>query len=170
MPFTIKMRYSKLGIDTGKFTATLDTDMKVQIKQAARAWLKAVILKVPIWTGTSRASLQPLGAYLKVAVPISPLVTRKGYGLSEGRAKQEFSFSRDGNVWSFEFTEEVAHYLVNEYFNANEGGKFHLKTPGPYRSFAAGEAAFNEYINTYLLSRVPNLKDFIIEEAITIGG
>jgi len=170
MPFTIKMRYSKLGIDTGRFTQTLDTNMKEQIRQAAREWLRAVILLVPVWTGTSKASLQPLGAYLKVAVPVSPVVNRKGFGLSQGRANQEFSFSREGNIWSFEFKEEVAHYLVNEYFNVNASGKFHLKTPGPYRSFAAGEKAFTKYIDTYLLQRVPNLKDFILEEEITIGG
>ena len=168
--FNIKMRASKLGIDTGKYTKTLDTNMKEQVRQAARAWLKAVILKVPIWTGTSMGSLQPLGAYLHVPVPKDYKVVRSGYGASVGRANQEFSFERTGNVWSFSFTEEVAHYLVNEYFNANSSGKFHLITPGPYRSFAAGEAAFEGYINQYLVKRVPNLHDYVTETFIKIGG
>ena len=168
--FKIKARFSKLGIDTGRFTETLDTNMKEQIRQAAREWLRAVILKVPIWTGTSIGSLQPLGAYLRVAVPNNYKVVRPGMGPSAGRAQQEFKFKREGNVWSFEFTEEVPHYLVNEYFNVNATGKFHLTTPGPYRSFAAGEAAFTAYINAYLIKRVPNLHDFETVEELRISG
>ena len=147
--FTIKNRFVKLGVATDKFTKTLDENIKIQIRQAAREWLRAIILKVPVWTGTSVGSLKPLGAYLRVSIPIDPKVVRKGYGPSVGAGLQEFSFERHGNTWSFNFTEEVPHYLVNEYFNANLTG-FHLKTPGPYRSFAAGEAAFDKYFFFYL--------------------
>jgi hypothetical protein len=59
---------------------------------------------------------------------------------------------------------------VNEYFNANATGKFHLITPGPYRSFAAGEAAFEAYVNQYLIKRVPNLHNFETTSELTIQG
>lgn len=167
--FTIKARFSKLGIDTGRYTKTLDTNMQEQIRQGAREWLRAVILKVPIWTGTSMGSLRPLGAYLRVAVPSNYEVVRKGYGPSVGKALQEFKFDKKDHIYTFSFTEEVPHYLVNEYFNANEQG-FHLRNPGPYRSFAAGEKAFINYINTYLVKRVPNLQDFITVEEIRLDG
>lgn len=157
----INSLFQKLYVDTARFTETLDENIKTQIRQAAREWLKAVILKVPVWTGTSKASLQPLGAYLKVKVDINPVAVRKGYGLSEGRANQEFKFGREGNRWYFSFTEEVAHYLVNEYYNANVLQGLKLKTPGPYESFKAGERAFQQYIDEFLVKRVPNLKDFV---------
>jgi hypothetical protein len=157
--FKIKARIAKLGIDTDKYNKTLDAAMQAQIRQAAREWLRAVILKVPIWTGTSMGSLQPLGAYLKVAVPNNYKVVRPGYGPSVGKSLQEFKFDHKDHIWSFSFTEEVPHYLVNEYFNVNAAG-LHLITPGPYHSFAAGERAFEAYIDAYLAKRVPNLKDF----------
>jgi hypothetical protein len=164
----IKARFAKLSLATNKYTATLDRNIQVQLRQGARAWLKAVILKVPIWTGTSMGSLQPLGAYLRVAVPNNYKVVRSGYGPSVGKASQEFKFERNGNVWSFSFTEEVPHYLVNEYYNVNASGHFHLITPGPYHSFAAGENAFIGYINKYLIQKVPNLHDFEIIEEVRI--
>jgi len=167
--FQIKGQFVQLGIEIERYSKSLDAAISAQIRQAAREWLKAVILKVPIWTGTSMGSLQPLGAYLKVKVPDHYVAVRKGYGPSVGRANQEFSFSRKGYVWTFSFTEEVAHYLVNEYFNANLLG-YKLITPGPYGSFYAGEVAFENYINEYLAKRVPNLKDFISINYVKIVG
>lgn len=166
--FKIKARFSRLSISTSKYTATLDRNIQTQLRQAARAWLRAVILKVPIWTGTSMGSLQPLGAYLRVAVPNNPKVTRSGYGPGIGKSKQEFKFERNGNIWSFSFTESVPHYLINEYFNANASGHFHLITPGPYHSFTAGENAFIGYINKYLIQKVPNLHEFEVIEDVRV--
>ncbi len=73
----LKGFFTKLTLDPGRYTKTLDKSMNVQLRQAARAWLRAVILKVPVWTGMSRGSLRPLGAFLRVAVPISPVASRK---------------------------------------------------------------------------------------------
>ncbi len=153
-------------IDAPRYTKTLDQAIQVQVRQAAREWLRAVILKVPVWTGTSVGSLQPLGNFLRVKVPNNPVAVRPGYGPSVGRANQEFKFERNGTTWSFSFTEGVAHYIVNEFYNVNDTGHFNLKNPGPYLSFKAGEIAFQSYIQKYLLQRVPNLKDFIYNKQL----
>lgn len=155
----MKSKLTTFSIDPGRFTKTLDEAIQVQQRQAARAWLRAIIEKVPVWTGMSRGSFKPLGAYLRVAVPISPVARRSGMGPSAGASKSQFSFTRTGNVWTFAFTEEVAHLLINDAFNVS--AYIHLRTPGPYNAFKAGSDAYQQYIDENLLKRLPNLNDSI---------
>ena len=161
--FEINGTFQALKVETLKYNKSLDKAMQTQIRQAARAWLRAVILKVPVWTGTSRGTLKPLGAFLKVAVPINPVVTRPDMGPSVGAGQSEFSFLRKDNTWIFEFDLELVHYVINEYYDVSN--YIHLRTPGPYDSLQAGQAAFQAYIEDNLLERTPNLDTFITSNA-----
>lgn len=59
--FEITPFFTRVDIDLIGYKKSLDKIMTVQIRQAAREWLRAVIPRVPVYTGTSRGSLQPLG-------------------------------------------------------------------------------------------------------------
>ena len=167
--------YSRYTVDVTGFTKTTDGIMEIQMRQAAREWLRAVIVKVPVWTGMSRGSLKPLGAFLRVKVPISPVASRKGMGIAAGEKKSSFEFTKENGRYIFRFEENVAHYTVNEYYNANvsspevanpDKGKIggtglNLKNPGPYGSFKAGGKAWQRYIDANLADKLPKVADFV---------
>lgn len=161
----IKSRLSTFELDPQRYAKSLDEAISTQQRQAARAWLRAVIEKVPVWTGMSRGSLKPLGAYLRVAVPISPVAQRSGMGPTAGAQQSSFSFTRTGTSWTFAFTEEVAHFLINDAFDVS--AYIRLRTPGPYNAFKAGEEAYEAYIAEFLQKRLPNVNDVIISRKRT---
>jgi hypothetical protein len=158
--------FTKLSIDPGRFTKTLDKTMEVQLRQAARTWLRAVILRVPVWTGTARGTLRPLGQFLRVSIPISPVKFKKGFGPDVGARKSLYDFSKRGTTYAFEFDQELAYYSLNDFFQVN----LPLRNPTPWGSFKAGEAAFNKYIATELPKRLPKVEDILTQTEIHIGG
>lgn len=154
---------TKINVDVGRMTKTLNENMSIQMRQAARAWLREVITHVPVWTGTSKGSLQPIGRFLNVQIPISPRVTRKGMGPDVGAKASAFKFYREKSKHFFKIDINVAHYAVNEYHNVNLTGQFHLTTPGPYHSFEYGEMAFEDYVRNTMPGRLPRLETFIMK-------
>src|SRR6185436_6344475 len=89
-------RLSFPKFDANRYSEALEKEIEVQIRQAAREWLRAVIPRVPVWAGTSRGSLQPLGRFLRVAIPISINPTsrgREGVGPEVGAAESTFDFT-----------------------------------------------------------------------------
>jgi hypothetical protein len=153
-----------LDFDKPGYLKTRDEALKVQMRNAAREWLKAVIPKVPVWTGTAIGTLQPLGRYLRVAVPISPVVERENKGPGFGDALGGFDFDDAGNTYTFEFTNFLAYFKFNDQNNANAYG-FHLTHDSPWHAMDAGQAAFEKYIEDVLPQRMPNIADFIVVTA-----
>jgi hypothetical protein len=152
----------KLKFKSKAYTSALDEALQVQIRQAARAWLKAIIARglPPIYTGTARGTLKPLGQYLRVAVPLSPIVAyRKGKGPDVGASLGKFAFLARNFRYTFEWNTDLFYYHINEFFSFVPG--FHFRTPIPWHSMEIGEAAFLEYVETVLHERIPKVKDFI---------
>ena len=168
--------YTRLTLEAGKFTKAADKIMEVEMKRAAGEWLRAVLVKVPVWTGMSQGSFKPLAAYIRYKFDIVPVVTRKGMSPDIGAQQSTFVFEKVNNVYSFRFTEKVAHYTINEFYNANVTGDpeqpsgLHLITPGPYLSFNAGELAFQAYMSKVLPERLPKIEDFVDTSRIAYFG
>lgn len=154
-------RLSLPKLDAERFTKAYQEAAETQVRQAARAWLRAVIPKVPVWAGTSRGTLQPLGRFLRVAVPIAVKVTLPGKGPSIGAAKSEFKFIRDGKRFYFRWGMDVEHFIQNEYYGAPPNIQKRLKNPTPWNAIKSGEDAFKEYMETLAKQRLPRLKDYI---------
>lgn len=164
---TFRGRISVPTLDAKKFSDNLQKEMEAQIRQAARAWLRAVIPKVPVWAGTAQGSLKPLAQFLRVSLIISPRVVRPGLGPSVGAAKGGFNFTRVGQRYNFRFKTDVAHFLANEY-NDMSSVKPNLIAPTPWDAFLAGKAAFDSYVKNTLPKRLPRVKDYINYKKISI--
>ena len=151
---------------------TLYTKLEVQHRQAVREWLRAVIAKVPVYTGTAKGTFKPLGRYLRVAVPVSPINTSKKYfyykgkkyrlGLTAAEEYLTFSFKsrRTPFTYSYNFDYDIKlPYLV---WNDIQPGPswFPFKTPPPYYATNAGEAAYNKYLSEIAPTRLPKIGTF----------
>lgn len=156
-----------LKFDKKGYTQALQKEIDTQIRQAARAWLRAVITQVPVYSGQARASLLPLGRYLRVAIPISPTIEARkqrryqgAISLGESQGQDAYSFNHEGYVSSFSFSINVPHYLINEF---NVGlGQPPLIHPTPWKSLDAGEIAFREYLTQNLQKRIPKISEYIV--------
>lgn len=169
MKIKIKLVYLKLN--QGAFTKALTESLEVQNRQAARAWLKAVLTKVPVWTGEARGSLRPLGQFLRVAIPISPISASReakraiseGHTAEAGEAQGHFQFKNEGGKrFVFIFNTDVAHYLINEFYNVKP--PINLIQPAPWFSFRAGKIAYKQYLSDNLKQKIPKIKSFLTSE------
>jgi hypothetical protein len=175
MKVTIKMVYIKLN--KGDFTKTLIESLETQNRQAARAWLKAVITRVPIWTGMAQGSLRPLGQYLRVAIPITPssspraqIAIAHGQNITAGEAMGHFQFKVEaGKRIVFIYKTDVIHYLINEFYDVRP--EIHLThEPVPWFSFRVGKAAYKQYLTENLKKKIPKIKSFLTSEIRDIGS
>lgn len=147
-----------------EFRVTLDRVLGQIIREAAREWLRAVLVSVParggfpVLTGAAKSTLAPLGRLLRVAVPVSPVSGEKDRrGL--GESSQQFKIVDDkihGNKryeYSFEWSTDLLHYYINEFYG--------VIPYAPWNTTGAGEAAFVSFVEEALNRRVPNIADYI---------
>lgn len=158
------MELFDLRFDDKGYRKSVDAAIQTQMRMAAREWLRAVIPHIPVYTGMSRGSLQPLGRFLKVTVPIRPVATRPGYSIEAGRDQSSFSFTKEGGSYYFTWTSEVLQYQINEFHKV----PLPLRHPTPWRSLIAGQKAFDLYARNIIPKRIPRVNDFIKATSIIV--
>lgn len=168
---------TELSFDAEKFKASLQKSVEVNIRQAARAFIRAAIQHVPIQTGMAVGSYLNIGQFLRVAVPIGPGPhgSQMSYRHSDGTfypymkgpdlgatfgIKPEDAFVEEAGRYTFKFESKVYHYILNEF-----GFKW-----GPWNSLVAGRQAAAEYAKTNFMKNMPKLKKFLIKTTITNGN
>jgi hypothetical protein len=170
MRFTGRLSY--LDFDPRTFTKSLDAAMEVQMRQAARAWLRAIMNATlprvrgqgpdsqgipPVWTGTARGTLRPLGKELRVAIPIKPIVKMKGRGPDIGAAQGRFAFGKKFDRYYFRFSTALKYFEENEFGESDK--KLTYKTP--WNAFRVGQKAFQQHCATELGRKLPKIRDSI---------
>ena len=160
IPIQHKLKYD------GNFTKTLDRVVGQVLRQAIRAWLKAVLNSInsrdaytlgdsfPIKTGEAKGSLMPLGRALRVAMSVNPKPGEENKVL-EGESQGKFYIRDDKShplsfKYRFNFSTGVVHFQTNEKIGRNN--KRGSKTP--WKSLEAGDKAFHNWINSHLQKRI----------------
>jgi hypothetical protein len=146
--------------DYNSYSKKLDEALQTQMRQAARVWLRALIPCIPVWTGTARGTLIPLGRYLNVAVPIDPVKFLPGRGPSVGAQQSTFAFDNEGGHYAFRIDIGLLYFELNEFTNTKAYIP-QLKKDTPWESFIVANAAWREYVRQVLPTRVPDTKSFL---------
>lgn len=155
-----------------RLNKTLDRVMGQIIREAAREWLRALVVHIPVQTGMAKGALQPLGRFLRVAVPVRPV--RKPYysklegGISEpgfGAQKTDFYFRDDKShpmsfIYEFTWSTDVLHYWLQEFYNGKA-------IPGEI-AMRDAEEAFQLHIVNAINRRLPAALDSLIEASTEI--
>lgn len=156
----IRAQFVNLKYDIERHRKVLDEDLQIQMRQAARAWLRETLVHVPVWTGMARGSLKPLGRFLRVAVPIEPHERAKPTpkkNQEAGESQQYFEFDHNGYQYSFRWTTDVLHYQLNEFHHS----ELKLIHDTPWHSTLYGDKAWEEYVRDTMPKRIPKMTDFI---------
>lgn len=148
-------RLNKINFDVEAVKRSLDQSIQTGVRQAARAWLRAVLRQVPVYTGTARGTMIPLGSFLRVAIPIKPVAFVKGKGPSVGAAGSHYSFATgEGGRYGFSFEPGLEYYLLNEY-------NLVPNIPStPWFSFDSGKIAYDAEIKK-MIKKFPKLSTFV---------
>ena len=161
-------RFEKLTLQGARFSTAWKQALETQMRQASREFLRAVIVRVPVYTGMARGSLQPVGRFLRVAVPIRPDPRARLYpdkNPGRGRALGGFNFSNKGGFSpNLSINIGVLHFQLNEF----RSSKLKLRHPTPWRSFDAGRAAFRAYLRRNLAQKVPRINSFVVRTRVRI--
>lgn len=127
-------------IDTRMYQQQLEEAMAEALRESANAWLRAVVGKIPLWSGMARASLLELRELVSGQIIFSPLKakSRVPKGRALGTAVQEIG---DGKA-VITITTNVPHYNILE----TQSG---TSPTAPWRSLQAGAAAFWESAKSF---------------------
>lgn len=177
-----------LKFDSRGYTKAFHLSIERQMKAAARAFVRAAVLRIPVDTGMAAGSFLHLGRYLKrIGIPGSSVqgyinANRKSptgkYTYSPGSPKRpipknEFTpgkyglttepaaaFQRKGNQHVFEFKSQVFHLTLNDLFGTHG--------QAPWGAFEAGRLEFLATIKK-LVTKVPKVKEHMTKTTITLG-
>ena len=139
-------RITKFRLDVNGYKKDLETVLVEGVKEATKAYLKAVIRGViPVWSGASVATFLKLASEVDATVNIAPVVpSRIGLGSGTSTGKLEVDMSA-GTVFAV-YSTSLPHLVYNEYNNANSQG-LRLKRPGPYGFQQVGASVFQTRIS-----------------------
>lgn len=162
-----------LNFDAAGYTRAVTAAIEAEFRQAARAFIRAAIPRIPVQTGMAKGSFLNVGRFLRVAVPIAPTRFNQRYyppgggnsipktpesGAALSTQPNEM-ITRVGNRFVFEFSSRVFHLTLEDLIGVHSG---------PWGAFAAGRAAFMQRMRQ-LRTRLPRIGEYVTRTSITYG-
>lgn len=162
-----------------EFSEAFKTAIKLEMRNAAREFVKAALPRVPVRTGFARGTLLNLQDAIEMTAASNPASFKKKLAKRpsknsplngkleyyEGVLKtpdnaRGFStptnrvFTNNGKAWSFNYDNTVLYYELND-------AKYQ------WLSYKFGEAAFIDYLERVGMQRIPAITDYIIRKKLS---
>ena len=165
MKVTYCLRVPRINVD--QYRTILDRHMKEALAEGLMAWLDAVLLEIPNWTGASRATFWRLAGLINVQVDASG--PRVGIGQLAGDGS--LATDKAKGIYTFTYSTTLPWLIWNEYHNANvdpdptkHPPPAKLHKPGPYGFQLKGIDAFQRVADNLTLPSVaPCVKSYTIK-------
>jgi len=152
---SVSLKFKKKVFNVGKWKKNVSRKASELRDQSAREFIDATVSRIPVYEGTARATLIPLGRIVNKMVPIGGVKTppRSGRGIAAGAAKA--SASRFGNqfIRGFKWNHDVLHYALSDTVLSNKSA--------PWLSVEAGREAAMAYLEANALAQFPSPLDYI---------
>lgn len=130
-----------------KWGPQIESRLVLANKNAARAWLEAVILRIPVWSGEAMGSLKFaegfggfLGQYLDVQIPIDPISSRPNKNQITGGEKGRYSFTDSRHIFQFYYRSDVLHWIYHEILARPAG--IQQQITAPWHALQYGAVAY----------------------------
>lgn len=160
----------KLTLNVEAYKRDLSGQAEVEMKEAAKEFIRAAAPKVPVITGFAKGTLIPLAEASGAELLFTVLdATRTEYyqgipkspetGALFGTPRERI-FTREGNTFYFNYESSVIYYAIQDIY--------HYTSPtSPWGSFPAGQDAFITYMNTRGIKNLPTLLKYLIKSVGT---
>lgn len=152
-----------ISLDLKGYQDAVDAEMKKQIIEAARSWLRTVLMIIPTWSRASRATFTELANAVGFTLTFGPQLSRKDR-TSLGRATGRGGLDLKPTSWHFFYETDLQYLAYNEFNRVifgeapNVFSRTGLRNPTPYRFQEAGKADFESFAQNV---RLPNPMAFI---------
>lgn len=172
-----RFRGSLVGLHFAKepFSKTMDAAIQRLIKGAAREWLRAMIVQVPVWSGETRGPIKfargpngNLARFLNVSIPIVPRQRRENKNEQTGARKGRWNMTAANHVYRFYFRSDVIQYMHNEFFARSDPGAGGQQVIAPWHSLEVGRDAFEHFVQEGK-AKLPRIQNAITTFRIPIG-
>lgn len=160
MKFTAKLFAPRINVEA--YRKALDRHMTETVMHGASAWLQAVLVEIPVWSGASHATFSKLAAAIGQGFGIAG--ERSGEGLAQSTGEVQSARGR----YVFTYSTTLPWLIWNEYHNANVDPDptlfYRLLQPGPYNFQRKGAEAFERFAETVqLLPVAPFVKSYPVK-------
>lgn len=158
----------------GEFTKRLDRDLGRLHRQALRAWIRALFVEIPQWSGETAGSVKfaagtngNLGRFLNVAMPISAPHPRPYKNELTGGAQANYVYTenKETGFYGFEFNDDVIQFFLNEFFYS----PVVVGRPRPWGITGPAERAYEEYIINNFNRFRPKLDTLVVATENSFG-
>jgi hypothetical protein len=160
---TCKVQISKITFNREGYLDQMRTAIKRQLRLGVAAWLRAVLERVPTYSGMARSSLKPIGDYVNVEVTIGQQIRvdhTRNPELGEAMGmKPSQAFQGNQYVYTFNYTVLIPHFAFND---ENASGAVNQQIQTPWHSMEAGKEAFQKFINDNLMKNLKSINSFIV--------
>lgn len=167
--------FQGFGFSKDPYNKRVDLDIQRIVRNAAREWLRAMIVFVPVWTGQVRGSIKfargtngNLARFLNVSIPINPIKARPNKNQLTGGPKGHYAFTIQRHVYRFRFRSDIIYYIHNEFFARTDPGAAGQQVVAPWHSLEAGEVAYRAAIEAGK-ARITRIQSAIVKTRIPIG-
>lgn len=162
-----RAQVSLVEFDRNGYLKELDDRMRENVMEAARSWLRTVLVIIPTWSRASRATFAELANAVGYAVTYGPIRSKKDrliLGLQTGRGGVDF---KKGS-WHFFYETDLRYLAYNEFNRVIVGQAPNvfkgLINPTPYKFQEAGRADFESFSKNI---KLPNPIEFIRPKRIS---
>lgn len=179
--FRMRLRLTDIKLDPNKWSKAVDEAIQRLVKKAAVEWLKAVIKKIPVYSGFAKGSIANaegfngnLSRYLREAVSISPVKNAPKWYYHPGRSGRirktaenagqfaHYTFTSGQHKFGFFFRSDVVHLIINNFFKS-------VSPTSDWQALEAGRKAFSHYIRENIRGKIPKIKHFLIKSQSSLN-
>lgn len=144
----IKATFRAARIDFSAYRKALQERLGDMLALAAFEWLAATTATIPVWSGASMATFQPLASQISFNLSINPVSFADRISLGLSNATGTFVADAASGKFEFSYSTSLAHLIYNEFNNANISPDptlfARLIKPGPYQFQIKGADAFRK--------------------------
>lgn len=179
MTLKISGKISRLKFDAKKYRLAVAKQLKEEQRRAVAAWVRAVAYNIPIYTGTARGTIAPVGKTVNEIIAVVGNKTGKEtfvykgrtypLGFIEGGGYQKHSLRVDSSgdtlTYTFRFLETLPYVVWNSRFPAPAW----MNTKNtPWHALQKGVAAYVQYAKNEIPKNIPKHTRFLRVKIIKV--
>lgn len=189
----VNATFNEFEFKRQEFSKTFTEALKLEIRNAAREFVKTALEKIPIRTGFARGGLLNLEAAIGISASSHPTAFIKAFNKRArslkfaGPRAQEYYKSAGGrqvlktpqNARAYSTPMNKIFTVINNvyYFNYNITISYftlndffaHSRVPSaPWKSFTLGRISFLAYLRTKGIKKLPAIKSYILQTEVRV--
>ena len=158
--------FTEFSLDLAAYREAVAKRLEQLVKDGAREAVQTMAVHVPVDTGMSRSSLNPVARAVGASIGNTKGRRRPDKTAEKGESQQTFGFFSSKFRFTIVFSTRVFQYVLNDTFGPTPPG---AQEGRPWNSFGRGTIAFIDYVASNALGELPPIRVFVRRSVKRIG-